>query len=270
MAADARVMNDRIDKARDLLEEGLPEEALAELEAVEERTLGPDEQRERFYLTSAACLELGETETARVHLERALSLGEDAGLRCLEARILLAAGERERALRAAEQAVRLDPREPAGQHIRGIVLTFCGRLKDADGAFAAAAELDPATYFQPYRLRRKDFDEAVDKVLASLPEAFRRYLENVEIAVEDVPSSDLLEDEASHDLLGLYQGRTVHTGGWDFPDRVLLFQRNIENVSPNRETLLREIRDTLLHEVGHHFGLDEEQLQVIEDSWDKD
>ena len=52
---------------------------------------------------------------------------------------------------------------------------------------------------------------------------------------------------------------------WDFPDRVVLFQRNIENISPDRETLLAEIRDTLLHEVGHHFGMDEDTLREIED-----
>ena len=60
-------------------------------------------------------------------------------------------------------------------------------------------------------------------------------------------------------------GATAGADDWDFPDRVILFQRNLENISPDPETLSAEIRDTLLHEVGHHFGMDEDTLREIED-----
>ena len=89
--------------------------------------------------------------------------------------------------------------------------------------------------------------------------------ENVEVGVEDTLSPELIAKGLEFDLLGVYIGQTAGSDDWDFPDRVVLFQRNIENISPDRETLLAEIRDTLLHEVGHHFGMDEDTLREIED-----
>lgn len=258
-------MDDLFDEARDLLDDGTPGEALAVLEKIEDQLHEAEEQKEYLYLKAAALMELGEIETARQHLEQALVLGDDVELRSLEAHLHLAAGRYKLALRAAEKAVHLDPEDAGAQHTRAVVLTFLGRLEDADRAFARAGELAPEDYFRPYRLSRRDFDGAVEEVLFSLPEVFRRHLENVEIAVADIP----LDDESSHELLGIYRGQTIHSEGWDFPDQILLFQRNLENVSPDRETLLREIRDTVLHEVGHHLGLDDDELRAIENSWDE-
>ena len=116
----------------------------------------------------------------------------------------------------------------------------------------------------PFRLDGPAFDHAVEQVLLSLPARFREYLQNVEIGVEEAPTRELVAEGLEFDLLGVYIGETAGADDWDFPDRVVLFQRNIENISPDRETLLSEIRDTLLHEVGHHFGMDEDTLREIE------
>lgn len=105
----------------------------------------------------------------------------------------------------------------------------------------------------------------MDEALAELPEEFESYLENVEIAVEDVPDAALLKEGLEFDLLGLYQGGTIQSESWDFPDRVLLFQRNLENISPTREDLIEEIRDTIYHEIAHHMGMDEETVREAED-----
>jgi len=262
-------MNEPLEKARELLDEGLPEDALDVLDKVDRRSLEVEDEQELLTLTVEVLLEMGEIDAVWEPLEQALSLGEDVDLRCLESLAHLASGDYQEALHAAEQAVHTDPQDAAAQQALGNALTFLRRLKEADRSFARAAELDPETYFKPFRLSRRNFDKAVEEVLASLPEMFRHHLENVEVAVEDIPSSDLLEDEVSHELLGLYQGKTIHDPEWDFPDLILLFQRNIENVSPDRHTLLREIRDTVLHEVGHHLGLDEDQLRAIEDMGDE-
>jgi predicted Zn-dependent protease with MMP-like domain len=263
-------MNRDIERARDLLWDGQPEEALAVLDGLGQRDVEPEDRRERLTLVVESLLELGDIDEALDPLNQALSLGDNPSLRCLEARVRLAGGSPAQALVASERAVLLDPRDPASHHARGIVLTALGRLKDADRAFELAVELDPETYFKPYRLRRKDFDQVVEQALFSLPEDFRRHLANVEVAVEDVPRRETLGKEMSSDLLGLYRGRTIHTDSCGLPalpDQILLFQRNIENVSPDRQHLLREIRDTVLHEVGHHLGLDEGRLQAIEDGW---
>jgi predicted Zn-dependent protease with MMP-like domain len=164
-----------------------------------------------------------------------------------------------------EEALRRAPDCAECHHALGLVLTQLGQIPEADRAFARAARLHPADYFPPYRLGRGEFEDLVEEVLASLPTEFARHLENVEVAVEAVPGRNLLREEGiEHDLLGFYQGETIESGEWGFPDRILLFQRNLENISPDRETLVREVRDTVLHEVGHHLGMDEDQLEEIE------
>jgi predicted Zn-dependent protease with MMP-like domain len=262
------LVNDFIDKARKLLEDGSPEEALEILWHLNERLLGSEDRRDLYFLLASVLLDIGELESAKNNLAKALSLGEDSGLREIEAHLHLATGSVENALCSAEQAIRLYPDNAAAHHTLGIVLVFRGRLEDADRAFARAEELEPDIYFRPHRLSRRQFDLAVEKVLAALPQPFRIHLENVEIAVEDIPSGELLEEGAGYELLGLYRGGTIHTEEEELPDQILLFQRNIENVSPDIEMVLREIQDTVLHEVGHHLGLDEDQLQAIEEEWD--
>lgn len=174
-------------------------------------------------------------------------------------------GELQEALRLADQAASLDENCVEAHEVRALALTLLGRIDEADGAFSHAAELDPEDFFRPFRLEGTEFDDAVEQTLLSLPPQFREYLENVEVGVEDTPAPDLIAEGLEFDLLGIYIGDTTGSNDWDFPDRVVLFQRNIENISPDRETLLAEIRDTLLHEMGHHFGMDEDTLREIED-----
>ena len=177
----------------------------------------------------------------------------------------LAAGRANDALAVADVGAAQNDGIAVVHEVRALALTLLGRVEDADVAFAKAAELEPEEYFDPFRLERVAFDAAVAQTLLRLPAKFCEYLENVEVGVEDVPSSELIAEGLEFDLLGVYIGATAESDDWGFPDRVVLFQRNLENISPDRETLLAEIRDTLLHEVGHHFGMDEETLRAIEE-----
>lgn len=177
----------------------------------------------------------------------------------------LAGGRAEDALGLADEAIAANDAFAPAHEARALALTMLDRIAEADGAFRRAAELDPETYFVPFRLEGGEFDAAVEEALARLPARFREYLDNVEIGIEDVPTLEMIEEGLDFDLLGVYIGSTVGADDWDFPDRIALFQRNLENISPDRETLLAEIKDTLLHEVGHHFGMDEETLREIED-----
>jgi len=173
------------------------------------------------------------------------------------------------ALRAAEEAVGRAPDSAEFHYALGLVLTQLDRIPEADRSFARAAELQPADYFLPCRLERSEFEGLVEEVLASLPTEYACHLENVEFAVEAAPGRDLLrEGDIEHDLLGLYQGETIQNGEWGLPDRIVLFQRNLENTSPDRGTLVKEVRDTVLHEVGHHLGMEEDQLEEIENEPD--
>ena len=114
-----------------------------------------------------------------------------------------------------------------------------------------------------------DFDRAVEQALAEIPGEFRPYLENVVIEVRKRPDTRLMrEEDVPDDLLGLYLGVPLEDKAADsmempMPDRILIFRDNLCEMCESREELIDEIRITILHEVGHHFGLDEERLEEL-------
>ncbi len=264
MSEDEDLAAAALDEARELVAAGLFQEALVLLERSVELFQSAEDKQEYRYLVSLANFELDELDEAEAHLREGLALGEDANFRELQIEIAAARGDFERALTAADRAIELEDARPGAHHSRGLVLTQLGRIAEADEAFARAFELDPEEHFRPYRLSAEAFDAAVEQALSSLPDMFQEHLENVEIATEEVPGEDLAGEDFSSYLLGIYQGSTIHAGEGGFPDRILLFQRNLENVCEDEDTLLREIHDTVLHEVGHHLGLDEDRLHELE------
>ena len=101
------------------------------------------------------------------------------------------------------------------------------------------------------------------QALHGLPKAFREKLTNVAIIVEDLPPE---QAERGGLLLGLFHGipRTEKSVFFSSPpDRIFLYQRNIEAVWSNEAEVRRQIRATLLHEVGHYFGLSEDELRGV-------
>jgi predicted Zn-dependent protease with MMP-like domain len=97
---------------------------------------------------------------------------------------------------------------------------------------------------------------------------------NIAIVVEDEPSSDLLDEmeiEPPDTLLGLYQGTPLTERRWDhgntLPDRVLIFQGPHEREADDDEDLVTSIGETLIHEIGHYFGMSEEEIEEIEDRY---
>src|SRR3990172_646830 len=123
-----------------------------------------------------------------------------------------------------------------------------------------------------YRVKEADFRAIAAHVLDGLPDEFRERMENDVVVVEDYPS---VEDAASagiprEKLLGLFHGvtrleRERFIGAPDqLPERIVLYKRNIENVCSTKEELVEEIRLTVLHEIGHYFGLSEEEIEKYE------
>ncbi len=132
--------------------------------------------------------------------------------------------------------------------------------------------------------QRHLFDDLLDDIVAALPEHLHRLLEEVPLVVEDEPTDQLLEEmeieRGITDLCGLHSGialthRSVEHSGV-LPDRMMLFRGPIMRVAgykrrrltPSREAkgteaLAEQIRITLLHEIGHHFGLDEDDLTAL-------
>lgn len=113
---------------------------------------------------------------------------------------------------------------------------------------------------------RRAFEKLVDEAVDSLPDRFFAYLENVVIAVEDRPDPELLEELGADDLLGVYMGVPLterSAGGASMPDQILLFRKPLLEVCGNLQELRTQIRITLVHEVGHFFGLNEEEIVAI-------
>jgi predicted Zn-dependent protease with MMP-like domain len=111
----------------------------------------------------------------------------------------------------------------------------------------------------------KRFDAVVKRAIASLPADFQRRLQNVVISVQDYASAELLEDEDEDELLGIYIGTPLTERSLDdtflLPDQIILFQGALEDACETPEELEDEIRVTLVHEVGHFFGLSEEEIE---------
>lgn len=114
-----------------------------------------------------------------------------------------------------------------------------------------------------------DFDRAVERALAEVPDEFRPYLDNLVVEVRDRPDAAFMrEHDVPDDVLGLYAGVPLEEKGpvaapTPLPDRIFIFRDNLCEMCASWEELVDEIRITMLHELGHHLGLDEERLEEL-------
>jgi predicted Zn-dependent protease with MMP-like domain len=119
-----------------------------------------------------------------------------------------------------------------------------------------------------YRVSKRRFGLMVEEALFALPRQFQEFVEEVSVEVRDRPSTAQANGFAGEGLLlGLYVGRprthrSVEDSG-PLPDVIYIFQESIEEVCNSEEELMDQVRRTLLHEVGHHFGLDEDDLSEL-------
>ena len=123
-------------------------------------------------------------------------------------------------------------------------------------------------------MTRNEFNRLVEEALDDIPPRFRAAMKNIAIVVEDAPSPELLaemEIAPPDSLYGLYQGTPLTERSWGYgntlPDRVTLFQQVIEDDSEDAEDAIVCIAETLIHEIGHYFGLSEEQIEEIEEKY---
>ena len=128
-----------------------------------------------------------------------------------------------------------------------------------------------------YQMTDDEFEAAIDEALEGLPPRFLKALDNVGIAMEDEPDEDQLEmaeygteDQASGELLGLYDGIPLTERGegygefgTDLPDFITIFKGPHERAFGSREQVVEEIKKTVVHEIGHYFGMDEEDLARV-------
>lgn len=117
-------------------------------------------------------------------------------------------------------------------------------------------------------MNKRAFERLVSRALAGLPPAFAERLRNVAVMVQDRPSPEVAR-ELGEDILGLYHGRNEMEQSpmapFDLPEIIIIYQKNIEAVCSTDDDIIEEVRKTVIHEVGHHFGLSDEEMEAWED-----
>ena len=111
-----------------------------------------------------------------------------------------------------------------------------------------------------------DFDSIIDETIEGLPPVFVEQLGSVAIVVEDEPTWDQLASVGARGLFGLYQGVPRTRWGVDnvpIPSKITLFRGPLTRANPGPDRLAQAVEDTLLHEIAHHFGIDDERLRAL-------
>jgi len=116
-------------------------------------------------------------------------------------------------------------------------------------------------------LTREEFEEIVSEALDSLPERFAQLVRNVVITVEEEPTDEDLDmsegDDDDDELLGIYRGVPLTERSHDeplMPDEIAIFRGPISRFARNRTEAVYEVRETVIHELGHYFGLEDDEL----------
>ena len=123
-------------------------------------------------------------------------------------------------------------------------------------------------------MTRERFERLVVEAVALIPTRFRREMKNLALVVEDEPSAELLSEmeiEPPDSLYGLYQGTPLPERGWGYgnalPDRISIYQQPIEDACEDDDEIRDCVAETVIHEFGHYFGMDEEQIEEIEEKY---
>ena len=118
-------------------------------------------------------------------------------------------------------------------------------------------------------MERANFERLVRRAVEGIPEQLRAYVDNVDLVVEDWPAQEQLAghviDEEDY-LLGLYEGVPLterEDYGMVLPDKITLFQKAIEAICNSDDEIIEEVRNTVVHEVAHHFGIDDHRLEEL-------
>jgi len=123
------------------------------------------------------------------------------------------------------------------------------------------------------RVSREEFRKLVAEAIEDVPEQFRAYLDNLAVEVEPIPDRSARGRLRSvgltdpRDLLGIYEGTPLTERSVEqptrWPERIVVYQDNIQRICRTRRQIVRQVRKTVLHEIGHHFGLEEEDLEEL-------
>lgn len=249
--------------------EALEREDLANAEALGRRALMIDASSwEARSILASSMIEQARYEEAVPLLEQILEVQPedvvslaDLGL-CLYEMCLFDEAES-----VLSRALEIDGADPHACYWMALCVERRGYYDLAEEYFQQSHEIEPETCPLPFRLPAGEFERVVEQAIEEIPERIRAHLKNLTIVVDDLPRrDDLVEYDPPLDpcLYGLYVGvplperTTAHPP--TEPDRIYIYRRNLERLCEDRDTLLEQIKITVLHEIGHYLGYDEDEL----------
>ena len=264
----AEVYVRRMGAARDVLETGL-EHALRGIRSALRRHDRAMAGRLEF-VAGMAENDLGHSHLALPHLERAAgALPDDADVIYEKGVALFELCRFEEAQRAFERALVLAPDDPWSLHELGLLAERRGEERRATALLAKARTLAPREFGPELEVSAAEFKVEVESALTALPSDERRALRSVPVEIQDLPdTSDLLavKPPLSPSILGLFRGPSEDEACTpaDGPRcrTIVLYRKNLLRFARDRRELSQEVKVTLLHELGHLHGLDDEQLRA--------
>jgi predicted Zn-dependent protease with MMP-like domain/Flp pilus assembly protein TadD len=229
----------------------------------EDRELGA-----RLALYEAEALDdLGRSDEALRRVEASLSLdGKNPEARYQRALVLFHLCRLDKAEKAFGEVLAKTPDDAYAHHHLGLLLErLPGRQAEAEAHFARAHELQPAQFTDPVLLGAAEFRGLVDQAVGSLDAGQRKLLDGVKIEVVDLPEmADLtaVEPPFPPTILGLYRGAPLGEPAGNEPRAIVFYRKNLARAVTGRDELVRQVKITLLHEMGHLTGADEDDLRA--------
>ena len=236
-------------------------------------------------LVITACLEVGQPQEALQRITDLEELGTSAPgfdesllpvLKHRKVEALYLTGNPQGAL---SLTLSLNPEDPLEESDREFFIGLChdhlGDPESADEHFEKATEIDPKGNPPIPHISSDEAHKLIATVLGELPERVREEMEEVPIILEDLPDLSMIQESAgqiSPDTLGLYSGSTVANDsqgsfspqeGMPTAAVIRIYRRNLERMSRNENDLVEQVKITLLHEIGHHLGLDEDDVDRL-------
>lgn len=245
------------------------EEALALCDRVLDEAEEEGDAVDGTLLRAEALLLLRRDQDAKAALAD-LPEGEypDPDLHLRAGQLLLEVDLLDAAERQLRRALDENPDDADAWHTLGCLHEARGDEQQMIEAWLRVRTLDLAAPAAPWSLSKEEFDAVAEAALAELHPRARELLGNVPILGGDYPDEHVIEDGWDPRILGLFTGvpyphKSSSAGTPPHLDTVMLYQRNIENACVSREEVEEQIRITVLHETGHFFGLEEDDLHAM-------
>lgn len=263
-------INGKGERGRDALRLGLELAQRGSRRAEARRRRNPPLVADLAVLEAQALNDLGRSDEALTRVGAAIRIAPNRGDALHEKGVALFDLSRFAEARTTlQKALTVQPDDAYTHQMLGLTLEQLGDGKGADAELARAFELAPGELSRPVVIPVDEFRKEVDAVIATLPPARRARVSAVKIEIADLPDPvDLaaVTPPFPPTILGLYRGPVGHAAelpreSSDEPVSIVLYRKNLARAVKSRSELSEQIRDTLLHEIGHLEGLDEDDLR---------